>query len=126
MSSKSVKGERSSLIQPQSCPYYGQQEQSCVGELSSLIQLQSCPYYPTKVILCRRAIISDSTSILPLLSTKSNRVLDVKCMNSTMSTDLILNHHQEGRMFKESGMILVQRKICVLCACICEMLRVYY
>ena len=49
---------------------------TCVGELTSMIQLQSRPYYPTK----------------------SNIVLDVKCMNSTMSTDLILNHHQEGRM----------------------------
>ena len=48
--------------------------------------------------MCRRTIISGSASILPLLSNKSNLVLDVKCMNSTMSTDLILNHHQEGRM----------------------------
>ena len=44
-----------------------------------MIQLQSRPYYPTK----------------------SNIVLDVKCMNSTMSTDLILNHHQEGRMLQQ-------------------------
>ena len=51
--------------------------------------------------MCRRTIISSSTSILPLLSNKSNLVLDVKCMNSTMSTDLILNHHQERRMLQQ-------------------------
>ena len=51
--------------------------------------------------MCWRTIISGSNSILPLLTNQSNHVLDVKCMNSTMPTDLILNHHQERRMLQQ-------------------------
>ena len=67
---------------------------------SNALHLHSCQ---EQILLkmCRRTIISGSTLILPLLSSKSNLVLDVKCMNSTMPTDLILNHHQERRMLRK-------------------------